>query len=162
MSRLSVNTYGLPIPVTAELLAITTDSPAHTGVFVEAIDFLVPVDTPVIAPLSGVVSVVSDGHTQHGPSAKYADKVNYICLAHDNNEHSEYLHLAADSIEVEPNMRIQTGQLLGRTGLSGWMTAPHLHWFVYHSDKSKPTPSITGLKPCLSNEAAQVFGRFLS
>ncbi|HSG66493.1 MAG TPA: M23 family metallopeptidase, partial [Gammaproteobacteria bacterium] len=41
-----------------------------------------------------------------------------------------YAHLQWDSIRVEPGQRVARGELLARSGNTGFSTGPHLHFVV--------------------------------
>lgn len=131
MPELSTNTYTLPFAIETPIDMVVYDSPAHTGPFEGAVDIAIPLYTDILAPLDGVVREAIDVHNQYGDSSKFADYVNYVQILHKNGETSELLHLDKGSVSVRPGEKIQVGQRLGRTGLSGWMTAPHVHWFVH-------------------------------
>ncbi len=51
-----------------------------------------------------------------------------ILLSHGNNIHSSYKHLS--QIDVQAGDFIQKGSMLGKTGATGRVEAPHLHWEV--------------------------------
>jgi murein DD-endopeptidase MepM/ murein hydrolase activator NlpD len=130
------NAYLLPIPPDTAIEKIVTDSPGHPGPYRGAVDFAVPVGTDVLAPFDGKVIAAVDTHSRHGADPKYAKSCNYVQIAHPNGEISDLIHLAAGSIMVQKGDKVIQGQKLAETGLSGYMTAPHLHWFVFVRDDS--------------------------
>jgi len=143
MSSYSKNIYSLPFPKGTLITNIWRNDPSykgpfpsHTGPFITAIDFEMATGNKVIAPLDGRVISVVDGNTAYGPSRDFAESVNYITLEHNNSEYSQYLHLANGTMTVHKGDIVKRGQLLAKTGLSGWMNAPHLHWFVFVYDDS--------------------------
>lgn len=153
MQQSSANTYTLP--VAAEVIEATFyNSPAHTGPYKGALDIAVPEDTPVLAPQDGVIIALKDGHAEYGPSIEYADKANWIQIKHDGGEISDLIHLKAGSISVKVGDMVKQGQKLARTGLSGWITDPHLHWAVFH--KIPGDPGFETLKPRLTEPAADL------
>lgn len=117
-----------------------------------AVDFNCPPGTPVLAAGDGlVINVKDDAKTVVIPRGANLDipadievievnsleeagdavnKVNIISILHADGSISEYGHLAADSAKVRLGQRVSAGQELARTGWSGLMGAPHLHFNV--------------------------------
>ncbi len=52
----------------------------------------------------------------------------HVIIDHGNNITSIYAHL--NSISVTENQEIETGQIIGMEGSTGWSTGPHLHFEV--------------------------------
>lgn len=86
---------------------------AHKG-----IDFAAPIGTPVKAAASGRVSFV-------GVKGGYG---NVVILAHSGGITTLYGHLSRFASGLSPGDRVQQGELLGRVGMSGLATGPHLHY----------------------------------
>lgn len=128
--EVSRNIYAQPIPP-ASNARIWKYSPAHTGPYRGAIDFLLPSGTQVLAPHRGRIVNVVDKFDKYGPTEKFVDYLNYITIEHENGEFSQVAHLAPNSSTVSPGEEVTKGQAIGTTGLSGWMTEPHLHFFVF-------------------------------
>ena len=124
------NTYNLAVPESAITLVVK-DSESHQGAYQGSIDFAVPVDTPVVAAAEGVVTRVRDDSDEYGQERSFGLLVNYITVEHSDGELSEYLHLAKGSALVKAGDNVNVGQQIARTGLSGWLYAPHLHFMVY-------------------------------
>jgi len=95
-----------------------------------AVDFLCPVGTEVLAVLPGTITDVVDHFKEYGDMLKFAQKVNYITIQHEDNLFSQYLHLGVRQTKVKIGMNVKQGQVIGTTGLSGYMTAPHLHFHM--------------------------------
>ena len=79
------------------------------------IDIGTQVGTNIYAPESGIVY----------RSRPATDGAEIICLKHKTCM-TEYVHLLARL--VEKGQKIKKGQLIGRTGKSGKVTGPHLHF----------------------------------
>lgn len=139
----SKNKYQKPFSKKTVLRGSSYDSPAHVGPFKGAIDFLVDLGTPTLAPLEGKVVEAVDSNERYGPTQEFADDVNYITIKHRNDEFSQVLHLAKGSSRVKVGDRVKTGQEIAMSGNSGWMTAPHLHMFVF---KNLPGGAFKGLE----------------
>ncbi|NND61086.1 MAG: M23 family metallopeptidase [Gammaproteobacteria bacterium] len=104
---------------------------SHKGVNRYAVDFKMPVGTPVHAARGGIVVKVESRHDRgcwERGCGKYA---NYIVILHDDGTTGEYYHLRQDGAVVEPNQRVRTGQHIGYSGNTGHTTLPHLHFAVY-------------------------------
>ncbi|WP_082120018.1 M23 family metallopeptidase [Saccharothrix sp. ST-888] len=85
----------------------------HTGV-----DFLVSTGTTVKAVTTGTV-VASGWGGSYG---------NQVVIRHTDGKYSEYAHLSA--ITVRTGQSVGAGQQIGRSGATGNVTGPHLHFEV--------------------------------
>ena len=63
---------------------------------------------------------------------------NLVELLHSDGSSARYEHLergSASGLGIKPGDWIEQGQLIGKTGLSGWIGPyPHLHFMVYESE----------------------------
>ena len=96
-----------------------------------------PVGTPILAPQSGIIIEVVDRYQKWGPSEKYKNYLNYLTILHKNNECSQICHLAKGSARVKVGDKVKKGEILAKTGYSGWMTEPHLHFIVFRQARNK-------------------------
>lgn len=85
------------------------------------IDYGVPVGTPVFAPVSGVVRELKN---TSGPGSGGRS----IELAGDDGKWHRFLHLSEQMVSV--GQRVTEGQQIARSGATGDVTGPHLHWDV--------------------------------
>jgi murein DD-endopeptidase MepM/ murein hydrolase activator NlpD len=90
-----------------------TDTAIHAGV-----DYGVPTGTQVLACGSGKV-VLATMRIVTG---------NSVILEHAPGIYSLYYHL--DTINVQEDMIVTAGTLLGTSGSTGLATGPHLHWEI--------------------------------
>ena len=97
--------------------------PYHPGV-----DFGAPRGTPIYAPLSGTVRAVGD--TDVVPGCYSWGK--WILIDHPNGLSTLYAHQSLNS--VVPGQSVQTGDIIGYVGNTGYSTGPHLHFTVYVSE----------------------------
>lgn len=96
-----------------------------------AVDFAVPVGTPVIAARGGVVMQLESGFER--PSldrSAYAGRANFIRILHSDGTMSLYAHLKVDGVLVRAGQRVSAGQQIGWSGNTGFTTGPHLHFAV--------------------------------
>ena len=84
---------------------------AHNGV-----DYGAPSGAPVASIAPGVVTLA--GWTSGGGRT--------VRVRHSNGYESEYMHLSA--ITTHAGARVGQGELVGRVGMTGLATAPHLHY----------------------------------
>lgn len=108
-----------------------TSSPAHTGNLRNAIDFIVPENTPVLAAAAGIVTYVKDDSNIGGPNPIYWNYTNFIVIMHANGEYSRYDHLAPRSSQVQVGQTITEGQVIASVGMTGYTFRPHLHFQVF-------------------------------
>jgi murein DD-endopeptidase MepM/ murein hydrolase activator NlpD len=97
--------------------------PYHPGV-----DFGAPRGTPIYAPLTGTVRAV--GNTDAVPGCFSWGK--WSLIDHANGLSTMYAH--QDVIGVTPGQKVQTGDVIGYIGNTGFSTGPHLHFTVYAQD----------------------------
>jgi len=102
---------------------------SHRGRRSQAFDFQMPVGTPVLAARSGKVVRVVDGFTQGGPVQSLAAKANVVMMLHDDGTFAEYVHLSPGAA-VKVGDTVKVGDLIGKSGNTGFTTGPHLHFSV--------------------------------
>jgi len=116
MSEPRVRFGRLPVdaPITGrfgEVYSVGGRTWEHHGV-----DFGCPVGTPVVAPAAGrIVQPHNDG------SFGIA-----VCIGHRDGWYTLYAHLSR--ADVWPGDEVRTGQQIGLSGATGFVTGPHLHW----------------------------------
>lgn len=74
------------------------------------------------------VRAISEGRVLWGGDSKLYFEGNAVVIDHGQKIISMYLHL--DSVEVEVGDIVRRGQVVGRSGASGFGTGPHLHFAV--------------------------------
>jgi murein DD-endopeptidase MepM/ murein hydrolase activator NlpD len=88
---------------------------AHLGV-----DYAAPIGSPVVAVANGIV--VSAGFS--GASG------NLVHLKHADGFETYYLHLSSFGPGVRSGAHVSQGQLIGRVGMTGSATGPHLDYRI--------------------------------
>ena len=97
----------------------------------DAIDFALPEGTPVLAARAGTVMQVQAGYRDGGQDpARDLSRANVIRILHEDGSMAVYAHLQANGARVRPGQLVQAGQRIGRSGNTGYSTAPHLHFAV--------------------------------
>ncbi len=94
-----------------------------------AIDFEMPVGTPVYASRGGKVYNYKDNNYEGGPFAKYKNKANYVIIRHDDGSFGCYWHLQKKGVLVKSG-HVAKGQQIGISGATGQVLRPHLHFSV--------------------------------
>lgn len=106
---------------------------SHYGSSKYAVDFAMPIGTPVHAAREGVVIDVEQRHNRGGASRRYSKYANYIVLLHPDGTTGEYYHLQHNGVRVKLGDPVQQGQLIGLSGNTGFSSLPHLHFAVYQA-----------------------------
>ena len=127
----SLNTYSLPVPKRFLERVDRTSSPAHIGKLRNAIDLVVPENSPVLAAADGIVTAVKDDSNIGGPDPSYWMYTNFITIMHSNGEYTRYDHLAYHSSKVKSGQRVTAGEEIGKVGMTGYTYTPHLHFQVF-------------------------------
>jgi len=111
-----------------------------------AVDFALPLESPVLAAgdgtVIGFVDDVESYYTGTDPKIGLGLPTNMVVIKHGDGTIAFYLHLKKDSASVTKGQQIRQGDIIGVTGLSGWIgLRPHLHFQVNTSvDMEKSLP----------------------
>lgn len=103
-------------------------SGAYNGRGHNGIDFRAAIGTPVKSALAG--NVVATGNTDRFRGCYSYGK--WILVEHVNGLATLYAHLS--DININPGESVNTGQVIGYSGNTGYSTGPHLHFSVYAGD----------------------------
>ncbi len=128
---ISKNIYALPILRPYITKIDRASSPAHIGKLRNAVDFLAPMRTSVLAAADGIVTYVEYSFNIGGPDYSYWKFSNFIVIGHHNGEYTRYDHLDFNSSLVHVNQEVKCGQEIGKVGLTGFTFTPHLHFQVF-------------------------------
>ncbi len=104
---------------------------AYSGKGHNGIDFRASTGTPIKAALTGVI--VGTGNTDAQKGCYSYGK--WVLIRHPNGLSTLYGHLS--SINVTPGSSVETGDIIGYSGNTGYSTGPHLHFTVYAADAVK-------------------------
>ena len=106
---------------------------SHSGASEYAVDFAMPIGSPIHAARAGVVIDLVGHHTRGGASRKYANYANYVVILHGDDTTGEYYHLKKNGVAVALGEHVKAGQKIGYSGNTGFSSLPHLHFAVYHA-----------------------------
>lgn len=115
---------------------------SHRGAEQYTLDFGMPVGTEVNAAREGVVVLFEDSHDGGCFREECSRLANFVVVLHDDGTTGEYFHLERGSVEVRLGQRVVRGQPLGRSGNTGYSSAPHLHFGVYRTLADGHTQSV--------------------
>jgi murein DD-endopeptidase MepM/ murein hydrolase activator NlpD len=130
MTYVARNRYQLPISLDNLISIDTHSSPAHLGRLENAVDFIAPENTIVLAAAEGTVTYVKDDSGIGGPSVNFWAYSNFISIKHQNEEYTRYDHLAFGSSRVKVGDIVSAGQEIAKVGMTGFTYLPHLHFQV--------------------------------
>jgi murein DD-endopeptidase MepM/ murein hydrolase activator NlpD len=101
-----------------------------------------PAGTAVLAARDGLVVKIKDDSDTGGSSMKYDPYNNYVLIRHDDGTLAHYCHLQQGGCRVRPGQRVHTGEILARSGNTGFSSGPHLHFCVYKTKNGRERESI--------------------
>jgi murein DD-endopeptidase MepM/ murein hydrolase activator NlpD len=108
---------------------------ANGGVGLYAIDFVMPIGTPVQAARAGVVVAVEDRYSDDD----HADfHENWVMVRHTDSTVARYIHLTRTGAQVRVGDTVVQGQTIGLSGNSGASQGPHLHFDVQRCGPNLP------------------------
>ncbi len=130
--------YILPyLPGAARLVWRTTShfNPGNKGVGLYAIDFEMPIGTPLVAARAGTVVAVRD-HFADGNDKDLEE--NYVMVRHADSTVARYIHLTRGGALVRVGDVVPQGQRIALSGNTGQTGGPHLHFDVQRCGPNLP------------------------
>ena len=96
-----------------------------------ALDFTMPIGTPVVAARDGVVVKVV-AHNNRTCYTKDCMKYNNLVIVyHEDGTFAEYTHIKKDGAKVAVGDTVTKGQVIAESGNVGYSSGPHLHFVVF-------------------------------
>ena len=102
-----------------------------------ALDFSMPIGTPIFSIREGIVVKVVDHNTKTCYKKECSKFNNILLVYHKNGTFSEYSHIHTNSALVKPGDKITKGQLIAKSGNIGFSSGPHLHLVVFNQKIDK-------------------------
>lgn len=102
----------------------------HKGSNRFAIDFNMPIGTPVLAARAGTVVDIKSNGTAGCPEKRCEADGNYVRIQHADATIADYAHFKFQGVTVVTGQKVSTGQMLGYSGATGYASGPHLHFAV--------------------------------
>lgn len=106
----------------------TANPQIYNGNGHNAIDIAAPIGTPVRASHAG--TVLATGNTDLARGCYSFGK--WVMLVHGDGLSTLYAHLS--EVDVTRGQEVNTGQVIGLSGMTGYATGPHLHFGVYATE----------------------------
>jgi murein DD-endopeptidase MepM/ murein hydrolase activator NlpD len=142
----SSNIYRLPFDLGLGLKPHPAPNHSQHPAMFHALDFAMPIGTPVYAALDGVVKEVKKDSDEGGPDRSFVGEANLVRILHENDELTEYVHLMYRGAMVNVGEPVKEGELIGFSGETGYCTYPHLHFAVLKDFPEKPYSVIPNFK----------------
>ena len=96
-----------------------------------ALDFKMKKGSPVAAAREGVVIRVEERYTKGGYKKKYLGKANVVVIRHSDGSQAMYAHLQHNGALVQVGDSVKAGQVIAKSGSTGYSAMPHLHFIVW-------------------------------
>lgn len=107
---------------------------SHKGLSAYAVDFPVPIGTPIYAAREGTVVGAEGTNTLGAASPEYRQYANYVIIEHSDGTMGNYYHLKQKGTAVAIGQKVNQGDLIGYSGNTGYSSGPHLHFSVSKVD----------------------------
>lgn len=100
----------------------------------KALDFKVKNGTKICAARNGIVTATREESDIGGLKPENLSDGNYIFIRHEDGSIANYWHFQKDGVLVNVDDTVQTGQVIGLSGNTGYSAFPHLHFEVQGAD----------------------------
>lgn len=123
-----LQTYGSPL--------------SHRGAEYFTLDFGMPEGTPVHSAREGTVLATEDRFDRSCWGDDCGRYANFVEILHRDGTVGKYFHLQQGSVAVRPGQQVGRGEIIARSGDTGYATVPHLHFGVYRTGDGGEVQSI--------------------
>ncbi|MEO6723358.1 MAG: M23 family metallopeptidase [Ferruginibacter sp.] len=121
--------YQLPYSIETKHRVVQGYGGLFSHQHIAAIDFEMPIGTPVYASRGGRIYSYKDNNDEGGLYASYKNKANYLIIKHDDGSFGCYWHLQKNGVLIK-NGHVEQGQQICISGATGQVLRPHLHFSV--------------------------------
>lgn len=119
--------FNLPFTGTA-LLTQGFSTGTHVDYLKFSADFDLEVGRDVLAAGGGQVVSIKDGFGDGYFTPLYMQKANEVLICHSDGTLTLYSHLLKNTLKVKVGDKVRVGQVIAKSGNSGYTSAPHLHF----------------------------------
>jgi murein DD-endopeptidase MepM/ murein hydrolase activator NlpD len=123
--------YALPYPKGEKHLLIQGYKSSFSHKARLALDFKMKKGSLVTAAREGVVVRVEERYKKGGVSKKYLGRANQVVIRHSDGSQAMYAHLQFEGALVNVGDTVQQGQVIAKSGSTGYSALPHLHFIVW-------------------------------
>ncbi len=122
--------YSLPYPSDQSYLLIQAyhSNLSHKGEY--ALDFKMKEGTTICAARKGVVVSLREDSDKGGLKPEMLSEGNHIIIEHEDGSAAHYWHLQKDGALINNGDTVEQGQIIGKSGNTGYSAFAHLHFEV--------------------------------
>lgn len=128
--------YTLPFENKKKVFLIQAYESSFSHKGERALDFKIKKGTKICAARYGVVISTREDSDNGGLKPEHLADGNFISIQHNDGSIANYWHLQKDGVLVSVGDTIQTGQVIGLSGNTGYSAFPHLHFEVQGYDSN--------------------------
>ena len=128
--------YGLPYAAGKSFRVIQGYFGPFTHKERAALDFNMKKGSDINAVRSGVVVRVKEDGKRGGLNKKYRSDGNNIIIQHSDGTRAGYWHLQHNGALVNVGDSVKQGQLIAKSGKTGFAWNPHLHLLIWKYDNA--------------------------
>lgn len=99
-----------------------------------AIDFVMPIGTEILATREGVVVKIEQDNTESCIKEECKKYNNYITVMHSDGTFASYVHIKFKGAKVNVGDSVKKGDVIGYSGNVGWSSGPHLHFVCFKAN----------------------------
>jgi murein DD-endopeptidase MepM/ murein hydrolase activator NlpD len=98
-----------------------------------AIDIGTQIGDTITAIRPGIVFFIKEDSKDYCRTSKCVDKGNKVLILHDDGTMAHYVHLDFEGALINVGDRVEEGEPIAISGMTGFTTTPHLHLVLYKS-----------------------------